>query len=117
MHHCSAPDCDTTLTADNRAPDAPSYCLSCGRSVWAFRPDRSVPDAWYLVTDDAEPAEGTIVEGDQCDGCGLCEYLVQRDGLHAWVAVCDGMTWDESWMDGCGTRHPVRKRAAWQTIL
>jgi hypothetical protein len=116
MSLCSNPTCRASLAAATRSTHDPHLCATCGAQVWAFRPSSSHPDHWYLASERPLPIEGEIVEGDQCEGCGLCEYVLRLDGRWTWVAVCEGMDWDGDHLDGCGARHPVRQRPAW-TVL
>lgn len=111
MPKCANPNCDHEL-GNHRSQPNPTYCPTCGEMVWAFRPDSQRPDDWYLVGDDPEPPVGTVVLGDQCEGCGLSEYLVtyRSDSRTEYVALCDGQHHDQEWMDGCGAQHPVRRR-------
>lgn len=111
---CANRECAVPLSAANRSLDSSQYCFKCGDFVWAFRPNQSLPNDWFaLVPENADnqlPVNGASVDGDQCEGCGLSEYQIVREGKWTWVAVCAGQTWDGARIEGCGARHPIRQK-------
>lgn len=119
---CANRECAVALSAANRSKDNSQFCAECGDLVWAFRPNSARPDEWFALVPDADkasqlPIDGASVDGDQCEGCGLSEYQLVREGKWTWVAVCSGQTWDGERMDGCGARHPVRQKKRFEVIF
>lgn len=119
MAKCANRDCGVGLVVANRSHDNPSWCAECGDLVWAFRPNQELPDDWFALSAVGRslPVEGEVVDGDQCDGCGLSQYLIERRSKWTWVAVCAGQVWDGERMEGCGAEHPVRQRKACEVIF
>jgi hypothetical protein len=113
MSRCSNTGCLAPLNASNRSGDSRGLCSSCGRLVWAFRPDRDKPLDWFELVD---LVDGAVVDGDQCDGCGLSSYTLEHHGGRRWVARCAGQRWDGEDLPGCGTGHPVRQKASCEVI-
>lgn len=114
--HCANRDCGATLTPANRSSDDSTYCSTCGDLVYAFRPDQSVPDDWYLVSDGHKPIEGDYAEGGQCELCALSRYRIVQRGSQSWAARCTGQWWDGDWHKGCGMEHPVRMKMRFLVI-
>ena len=119
---CANRECAVPLAAANRSSDNTAYCAECGDFVWAFRPNSEKPAEWFSLNSDADaathlPLDGVVVEGDQCEGCGLNSYRVVKDGKWSWVAVCDGQEWDGTHHEGCGLRHPVRQKMRCEVIF
>lgn len=113
---CANRGCAVPLMSANRSNDNSSYCSACGDFVWAFRPNSTMPNDWYLVSE-TMPLDGMLVDGDQCEGCGLNSYRLVREGKWSWVAVCDGQEWDGIHHAGCGMRHPVRQKMQYEVIV
>jgi hypothetical protein len=117
MSVCANRDCKQQLTVENRSTDSPSFCRICGDFVWAFRPDSEQPNDWYVVCQTTTPLEHLKVDGGQCPECGLSEYRVEKLDRWTWVAVCAGQHWDGDDLEGCGTKYPVRQKAAYSVIF
>lgn len=113
---CANRECAVPLSAANRSNDNTAYCSRCGDFVWAFRPDSRRPNDWFVVST-TMPVDGLLVDGDQCEGCGLNSYRLVKDGKWSWVAVCDGQDWDGTHHEGCGLRHPVRQKMACEVVF
>jgi hypothetical protein len=115
---CQNRECDTPFTLYPRSTNDPSLCERCGDLVWAFRPNRNRPDEWFAIEDNEENMfDGQIVEGDQCEGCGLSAYTVRQRSVRLWVAVCEGQEWDGEVINGCKMEHPIRQKKAMDTIF
>lgn len=97
------------LSHDSRSVDNNSFCKEHGDFVWAFRPNDLRSDEWFSIADN-EPEEGQVVSGDQCDGCGLSEFVIRQVNRNGWVARCEGQVWDEILIHGCGALHLVRRK-------
>lgn len=108
-------NCNREVRPTERSLDETGMCKACGDHVPAFRPNRNEPGAWFLVADQRR-ASPMVVEGGQCEGCGLARYSIEPDGPHAWEAVCIGQDYDGEFLPGCGTRHPVRLMPACRVI-
>jgi hypothetical protein len=85
--------------------------------VYAFRPNSELPDDWYIVSDGSEPTDGNFVSGDQCEGCGLSEYRIEKIGKRSWSASCRGQFVDGDRIPGCGMQHPVRMKMRYLVVL
>lgn len=97
------------LSHETRSVDNTTFCKEHGDFVWAFRPNDGLPTEWFFVSETV-PGEGQIVAGNQCDGCGLSEFVIRRVNKSAWVACCEGQCWDGDLIDGCGALHLVRRK-------
>ena len=117
MSVCANRTCKAQLGSENRSEDNPAFCAVCGDNVWAFRPDSEQPDDWFIVCETSVPVEGLTVAGGQCGGCGLSEYRIDKLDRWSWAAVCAGQTWDGDFIEGCGTKHPIRTKLACEVIF
>ncbi len=109
MSRCADRGCGVVLSHETRSADNNTFCKQHGDLVWAFRPNDRLPDEWFFVSE-SEPDEGQVVAGDQCDGCGLSEFVVRRVNRNAWIARCEGQSWDGDLIAGCGALHLVRRK-------
>lgn len=114
---CQNPACRRPLSADSRSHANYKFCTECGDLVYAFRPDRDLPDDWYLVSDGSKPEEGSVVSGGQCEDCALNEFRVVQAARVTWDALCAGQIADGSKVLGCGTLHPIRMKMRYQVIV
>ena len=77
--------------------------------VYAFQPRRY--DLPQHVADDREALidlVGSLISGNQCDGCGNCAYLVVRESENVFRAVCTDDPDDEfSHHQPCGGKYGI----------
>lgn len=85
--------------------------------MYAFRPDRELPEDWYLVSDGSKPDEGAVVSGGQCEVCALNEFRVINVARETWEAWCVGQIADGSKIAGCYSNHPVRMKMRYQVVV
>lgn len=113
---CQNRGCNTTFDIRPRSRENSSLCEYCGDLVWAFRPNSQKPDEWFVIPDE-DLVDGQVVDGDQCEGCGLSAYTVRRRSSRLWVAVCEAQEWDGEVINGCLMEHPIRQKRGMDAIF
>jgi len=115
LSSCADRSCAVTLSHETRSTDNTSLCKQHGDFVWAFRPNDRLAEEWFFVSSD-KPDEGQVVSGDQCDGCGLSEFVIRKVNKSCWIARCEGQVWDGSLVEGCGALHLVRRKMGLEVL-